>query len=100
MFIIWIGAFASLGLVVFGAMMTQFNDVASALGTLVSMGTGVYSYDSSVMSLSSAAILGWHFFVVIFVFGAFGSMNAYVSISIFILLISICLTFGKLDSSQ
>jgi hypothetical protein len=83
MFIIWIGAFASMGLVVFGAMMPEFSGVASALSALTSMGTRVYKYDSSVTNLTPAALMGWHVFVVFFIFLAFGSMSAYVSTGAF-----------------
>jgi len=80
MFIIWLGAFGSLGLMLFGSQMREFHNTGSTINALAALSSRVYNFDRSVKSLTSSAAVGWHLYCTVFFVAAFGSMKVYVSI--------------------
>lgn len=79
MFIVWIGAFSSLGVVLFGTVMPEFGSFSAAVCALLSIATRVYSFDLSAGSMTSLAQAGWHIYTMLFFCVAIGSIAGYVS---------------------
>ena len=79
MMIIWLGAYVSFGLIIFGTSMPEFGTASRAIGYLTALLTYSYNFTESALS-SYEQITCWELFSFSFVFLAFGSMTSYVSI--------------------
>jgi len=80
MFVIWLGAFTSFALAVFGGYSSQLASAGSAAGVLASMATR-----SLPGSLDGSDVdVGWRIFAAVFCISAVASLSAYVSCPKFI----------------
>jgi len=80
MFVIWLGAYTSLGLALFGGVMPEFANIGSAAGSLASITTRSYDFSVDGGSLDTAVSIGWRIFAAMFLVSALGSLAAYVSV--------------------
>ena len=78
-FVIWVCAYVSLGMALYGSVSHNFSSVATAMQSVTGLLTRHYRFDEMEGTRDFWTTLGWRLFVVSFLLLALGSLTAYVS---------------------
>lgn len=82
MFVIWLGAFISLGIALFGGVLWEMTTVSQALGYMTGLLECSYEFPL-FKGLSPSEIAIWEAYTISFLILAYGTIAGYVSFYIF-----------------